>query len=389
MIYNFIQKKQFQAKEVTMQVIDRLYKGYRPLYPIEEFCPVGKALFIDIETTGLKKETTSLYLIGCGHYTDEGFATKLFFAETGAEEALILSAFDSFARSFTHLFHFNGNKFDIPYLLYKAGLYDMDGFLKDTVQIDIYRLCKPLRYLLFPETMRQKAIEEFLGIGREDKYTGGELIEVYQEYEKRPTDQAFCDLITHNREDVLGMHNIMPILYYLSFKDAPLSYVGYHTNRYSDYAGNEHEEVIFEYRTDISFPRSFTAKTETMYVKASCDDGKILIRLPIYVQEMKIYFDNYRDYCYLPEEDTAILKTLAYSLPKGRYQKATRDTAYQRVSGTFLKQPHSLFRPVLCTDRKDKKKYFRFPEDFNKEAAEEFGRSLINIFFSMKRTSST
>ena len=48
-----------------MQVIEKLYKGYSPLYPLNCFCDSKKALFIDIETTGLKKETTSLYLIGC------------------------------------------------------------------------------------------------------------------------------------------------------------------------------------------------------------------------------------------------------------------------------------------------------------------------------------
>ena len=73
-----------------MQIIKKLYEGYVPLYPLDGFCDTKKALFIDIETTGLKKETTSLYLIGCGNYTDEGSFVTLFFADDENEESEIL-----------------------------------------------------------------------------------------------------------------------------------------------------------------------------------------------------------------------------------------------------------------------------------------------------------
>ena len=368
-----------------MQIIDRLYENYTPLYPIDKFCEPKKALFIDIETTGLSKESTSLYLIGCGYYCDDGFMTRLFFADSTSEEYEILLLFRDFIASYTHLFHFNGSKFDIPYLLYKADKYDITGLFDGISSVDVYRLCKPLRYLLFPGSMRQKAIESFLDIAREDKYNGGELIEVYRHYEGSNNEADLELLITHNREDVLGMHLIMPILYYLDFRDAPLSYVDYRINSYIDYNGAGCEEVIFEYTTPLSFPKSFVAKTESMYVKVSAKTGRILIRLPIYQGNMKLFFENYRDYCYIPEEDTAILKSIATTLPRDRYIKATKEKCYQNVSGRFLKQPSNIFTPVLRPAYKDKKKYFKFPECFKKEAAEQFGRELINVFFTMKK----
>ncbi len=368
-----------------MQIIEKTYPGVTPLYQLDRICDPASALFIDIETTGLVRETTSLYLIGCGSYTSQGFETRLFFADNRSEESDILQAFADMIQDYTHLLHFNGLKFDIPYLKYKADKYDIRNIFEGITQVDIYKLCKPLRYLLFPDSMRQKAIETFLGIKRDDIYTGGELIDVYLDYEKSPNDEALRDLITHNREDVLGMHYILPILTYLDLKDAPLCYRGYRINSYTDYSGCECEEVIFEYSVNAVFTRSFSAKTRTMYVKFTADDNFLQIRLPIYKGEMKIYFDNYRDYFYLPDEDTAILKTLGMLLPADRHIKATRETCYRKVSGRFLKQPDSLFTPVLRCDLKDKKKYFRFPEDFKEEAAEDFGRSLLNIFFTMKK----
>ena len=367
-----------------MQIIDKFYEGFRPLYPIERFCDPEKALFIDIETTGLKKEVTSLYLIGCGYYCDNGFMTRLFFADSSSEEAVIIKLFREHIKDFTHLIHFNGSKFDVPYLEYKAGIYEIGNLFDNMEQIDVYGLCKPLRYLLFPSSMRQKAIEDFLGIQREDKFGGGELIEVYKHYESDNNPDDLKLLVTHNREDVLGMHLIMPILYYLDFKDAPLSYEGYRINKYNDFNGIECEEVIFGFSTPLSFPRSFIAKTDTMYVKVSSKTGHISIRLPLYKENMKIFFDNYKDYCYLPEEDTALHRSIAQSLPKDRYVRATKEKCYQNISGSFLKQPSNIFTPVLRTSFKDKKKYFKFPESFKKEAAEQFGRELINVFFAMK-----
>ncbi|MCR5591238.1 MAG: ribonuclease H-like domain-containing protein, partial [Lachnospiraceae bacterium] len=281
--------------------------------------------------------------------------------------------------------HFNGSKFDIPYLEYKAGLHHVEGLFDNVVSIDVYKFCAPLRFLLFPSSMRQKAIESFLEINRDDIYNGGELISVYKDYEDHPNDSDLSLLVTHNREDVLGMHLIMPILNYLDLKDTSLEFESDSINTYTDYNGNECRELILEYNAQLDIPRSFTAKTESMYVRVAADSGKITIRLPIYTCDMKVYFENYRDYCYIPDEDRAILKAIACSLPKEKYRKATKETCYQNVSGMFVKQPSDLFKPVLKTSYKDKKHYFKYPESFNKEAANEFGRSLINVFFTMKR----
>lgn len=370
-----------------MKIIDKLYKEHKPLYHLDSICDIDHSLFVDIETTGLKRETTSLYLIGCGYYTEEGFFTRLFFADDRSEEEAVLKEFASFLSGFSYLIHFNGMKFDIPYLTYKAKQYGMDELFVSKQQIDVYRLCKPLRYLLFPDSMRQKAIEAFLDIQRDDTYDGGQLIEVYEQYEKTGSDELLQLLITHNREDVLGMHMILPILYYLDLKDCDISYKGYEICGYNDIYGNRCEEVIFEYKAKIPpLPRPFNAKTDTMYLRSSAS-GDLKIRLPLYDTEMKTYFDNYKDYRYLPGEDTVIPRSLAESLPKDRYIKATRETCCKKISARFMKQPEGIFTPVFKTSFKDKARYFRFPEDFNKEAADEFGRCLINVFFNMRKRS--
>ena len=82
-------------------------------------------------------------------------------------------------KRFRILVHFNGDGFDIPYLLKccrRLGLnYDFDSI----ISLDIYKKIKPYRKLLGLENMKQKSIERFLGVSREDKCSGGELIQVY------------------------------------------------------------------------------------------------------------------------------------------------------------------------------------------------------------------
>lgn len=370
-----------------MQILEEIYKNNPPLYPIEEFCERCEALYIDIETTGLNKESTSLYLIGCGYYIDDDFYTRLFFADNESEELDVLLAYLDFQKRFTTLFHFNGNKFDIPYLKYKAAKYNLGDIFEGLCQIDVYAMIKPLRYLLFPDSMRQKVVEDFLDIDREDKFNGGELIEVYKRYTMFQNKNDLRDLITHNREDVLGMHKILPILYYLRFKDEKLSYSSHYINEFIDYMGETEKEVIFTYNFNIDIPKSFFTKTETMYIKVSAQCKTVTIRLPLICGNMKMFFDNYRDYYYLPEEDTCIIRSLCSCMPKSQYIKATKENCYQNISGTFLKQPDKIFSPSLKASYKDKASYFRFPEDFNDEGKDEFGTKLLQVFFHIKRPS--
>lgn len=367
-----------------MQIINETYDNYSPLYPIDNFCPIDKALYIDIETTGLSKETTSLYLIGCGYYDKTSFKIKLFFADSPNEELELLNQFIAFSQEFTHLIHFNGTKFDIPYLKYKANKYNIQDPFVNLIQIDVYQMSKPLRYLLFPTSMRQKCIEEFLSISRDDQYNGGELISVYHSYVSTRSLDDFDKLITHNREDILGMHKIMPILYYLDIKSSPLQYITHHINSYDDYYGNTQKELIIEYKCDVFFPKSFTSKTTTLYLKADAENRTFTFRLPIYETEMKLYFDNYKDYYYLPADDSCIHKSVAMGLNKGEYKKATKETCYRKMYGSFIKQPSNQFTPVFKTSYKDKANYFLLSDSISNDDYNIFGTSLVNVFFTIK-----
>lgn len=72
--------------------------------------------------------------------------------------------------------------------------------------------------------MKQKSIEQFLGVHREDKYNGGQLIDVYREYLHTHEKFLFDLLILHNADDLRGMPSILPILNYADLFESDLPF---------------------------------------------------------------------------------------------------------------------------------------------------------------------
>lgn len=87
----------------------------------DDFRPV----FYDIETTGLSRNSTFLYLIGAIAYIDDSWQLFQWMAETPKEEPLVLNAFSAFVKDFTCLISYNGEHFDSPYLETRCSIHNI------------------------------------------------------------------------------------------------------------------------------------------------------------------------------------------------------------------------------------------------------------------------
>ena len=76
------------------------------------FSPV----FYDIETTGLSRKSTLLYLIGAVGIEDKTWYFHQWMAESDKEEETILRIFSQFLKQYDLLISYNGERFDQPYL---------------------------------------------------------------------------------------------------------------------------------------------------------------------------------------------------------------------------------------------------------------------------------
>ena len=351
-----------------------------------------KILFIDIETTGLSPKNSDLYLIGCAYLQNDRWHIEQFFAETSEEEEEVLKAFSEFCAPFEVFVHFNGDKFDIPFLKAKYEKYGLDDPFEKKDSFDIYKSVRHYKNRLGLPDVKQKTIELYLGIDRKDEYSGGKLITVYNEYVKN-RDPASKDIILlHNFEDVKGLMEILPILSYdeffnrfksmpgvsvrtdgdLSifeaqeelFGNLPLRAVKVQANYYKDYDGKEKKEVYMKFILPFELPSSLSGNEEGFYFKIEKNEG--ILRAPLYETELKYFYSNYKDYYYLPHEDMAIHKSLADFVDKNFKEKAKPENCYTKKTGQYLKEWDLVFAPFFKKDYGDKNFYFDLNDNIKK-----------------------
>lgn len=369
-----------------MKIIHETYTDLKPNKDIIEHIneSAGNILFFDIETTGLNKTTTFMYLIGCGYYKNNMLNSVFFFGENEKDEYKILESFFEFAKNFNTIIHFNGTKFDLPYIEYKTKKYNIDNILNEKNSFDLYREIKPLRYIIFRENMRQKTVEDFLSIKRNDKYNGGELIPIYFNYMSYNNEEDFDKLMTHNREDVIGMHKIFPIINYLKIRSMSINYIDMAINSYVDINQSQKKEIIITYDINISLPVSFSLFNNDIFYKFETNNNKLIIRVPIINAELNHYYENYNDYYYLIEEKACVHKSIADCIDKSLKVKAKKENCYYTVNGLFLPQNKIIIQPTYGYDYKTRNNYFLLPTENMAQTFNEYGHYLIERLFTEK-----
>ncbi len=315
-------------------------------------------LFFDIETTGFSPASTTLYLIGCAYFENDAFTIKQWFADDISSEKEILMAFLSLIHNYKALVHYNGNGFDIPYIIKKCDFYGLKCDFKGIESIDIYKLIQPVKSVFKLENIKQKSIEKFLGVDRIDRYSGGELIKIYTEYLKHPLDDMENTLLLHNHDDILGLLKILPIISYSkvlkgSFRFSRISI--------SDTA-KDRCEVNIELNTDYFLPVRISYGNKLFYMSACNNTIKLCIQ--VYTGELKFFYQNYKDYYYLPMEDRSIHKSVAFYVDKNFRTKAKAANCYSKKTGLFLPQYEEIISPYFKIDYYDKISYFEYADEF-------------------------
>lgn len=253
-----------------------------------------QVLFFDIETTGFSPDSSYVYLIGCAFLHNGVPTLRQWFLDDLSEEKRLVREFGAFAADFTMLVHYNGTTFDIPYLQKKAHRLRLPGayfYLSESREpdessrsgagdnqrsknaasgtdkaslsvsspphgkekpqqsFDIYKKLLPHKKLLRLKDLKQKTVEQFLNLKREDVFSGGDLIPVYTEFIGRyryecltrgnpfqktgaapsdtvpdfedtgltrmpesPAKALLSVLLLHNREDITGLLAITDLL---------------------------------------------------------------------------------------------------------------------------------------------------------------------------------
>ncbi len=333
-------------------------------YPLERLGNPEELLFFDIETTGFSGLSSSLYLIGAAFVRSGQWHLIQWFADCREAEKEILESFFSFLRPFSVLVHFNGDGFDIPYLEKRCQALGLSCPLSSLKSLDIYKKIRPFRCLMGLESMKQKAVERFLGIFREDPYSGGQLIEVYQEYLLTKNRSLLRMLMLHNEEDLMGMPRILPILFYPDFLTGEFSPQSAGFREENDLFGSKETILDLDCLCASSLPVPISWEHPLLDgVHFRGEQNRLEICIPLFDGELKYFYPNYKDYYYLIYEDTAVHKSVGEYVDRSARKKATASTCYTKKRGLFLPQTEPCLAPVFRSELRSRICYSLLPED--------------------------
>ncbi len=379
-------------------------------YPKDFFFPSflpdkEEILFFDIETTGLSPKSAQIYSIGLLLFKAMEMEIVQLFANSLSEEIEVLQGFQEYCKSKTRLISFNGKAFDTPFLEKSYNQYGLKSPLTDLPQLDLFKMIQSRKKFYQLPSYKLKECERFLGIQRDDVYTGGELIYVYLEYLEHPTKEAKALLLQHNFEDLLYLPSLFSFFAYEELFQGKGRYcreksellseenklrLCFHFTKPTSPSGTEENTSTAEAQTyphnsleenNAFFPKAISHHFEGFQLEVSGQEA--ILEIPLFSGEAKYFFKNFKDYDYIPTKDMALHKSLSQLYPKEEKQRAKAATAYQKKTGLFLPVFSDSFPNLFQKEYKEKQNYIPFTPELleNRSLMEEYFLAFLLHFF--------
>lgn len=323
---------------------------------LEKFYNPESIVLFDIETTGFVAQKTKIYLIGCVYFSGNNWLIKQWFNNDGESEKEIISKFMEFIKSYQYILHFNGDGFDIPYIEKKLESLGIKESFDKIESIDIYKLIKPFKDILHLDNLKQKSIENYLSINRLDKYSGGDLIKVYQNFLKKYESKNKKLLLQHNYEDLEGLLYITSLISLCKFKNGCFNILKMSV---------KNDRLLFYLNLEYELPKRLNIGTNSIIISAYKNEATISV--PIITDTLKFFFDDYKEYYYLPAEDMAVHKSVATYVDKDYRQPAKKNNCYVKKNGHFITQINKGILAGYKYNFNEKETYIELVDSFLKD----------------------
>lgn len=192
----------------------KIEKDLNKYFDSENIC------FIDIETLGFSRKYHRIYLVGLVYFSKEknSWIIEQIFANSPDKEKILLKTLNDRLKSFDLLVTYNGDSFDLPFIRDRYSKYRIENNIMDMNSFDIYREIRKYGKYLNLKNMKLKTVEEYLGIFREDEFTGGDCIQLYLEYVDTGDEKLKDFVLMHNYEDLYYLTDILDILDHINNK---------------------------------------------------------------------------------------------------------------------------------------------------------------------------
>ncbi|MBQ3601394.1 MAG: ribonuclease H-like domain-containing protein [Lachnospiraceae bacterium] len=345
-------------KTIEKNINETLSYSFKPQFSNSDL------LFFDIETTGFSPKTSALYLIGVMYYSEGNWQIIQWFADDYESEKDLLICFFQFVQNYSCLIHFNGMGFDIPFLRKKCSQHKLDhytNYFEQMCQIDIYKQLLPHKKKLQLENLKQKTVEAFLHLNREDTYSGGELIAFYRNYLQAKLNgdidtehKLLHSLLLHNQEDLSGMLKFSNILNLVDLLNGSVTFTNIQCTK-------ENDQLCITAKLPYKNICNLFFQNSVFSILLSHDS--LSLNVKVFNGKLKYFYENYKDYYYLPLEDTAIHKSVAAFVDKEYREKAKKETCYLKKEDTFIPYYGCHYNTIFKKEYKAPEKYILYKEE--------------------------
>jgi len=172
----------------------------------------------DIETMGLNPNHDIVINSGFCNCDGDGFYQT--FLDDPKSEVIMLKEILDRLSDCDAVITYNGNRFDLPFILTRARKYGLADHLPLFWSIDLYKWLRkywPMSKQL--EHLNQKSVEYALGLteNRDDQIGGGECIQLYVRYLSTGDINAKDQILLHNGDDIRQLAGITEKLSFLPY----------------------------------------------------------------------------------------------------------------------------------------------------------------------------
>ena len=287
-------------------------------------------ILLDIETTGLSPDISTVFMIGCGYFHNQQLHMIHWMADdlTLESEQDVLHSFSDWIHSkfekhtSLSIITFNGKQFDLPFLQSRFNQCNIlwpSILNSETAHADYFRITSRIKHVLPISNLKLHTLASFLGYKQTKTPSGRLLIKTYHKYIKEKDPATLNLLFQHNKEDIEALAYVTSIQSYLHLFEG-----AYHIQSIEYSIDMSH--ILICLKTGFHFPCQLSANKNGF--KIDLNGTNVQISVPVYNQGLRFYYSDYKNYIYLIEEDYALHRSMATYIDKSHWTRANADNCY-------------------------------------------------------------
>lgn len=285
--------------------------------------------FLDIETTGLCKQTDIIFCIGIMCVMEGSLTSYQWVIDTPEEEVLLLNTFLDFIEGFKGVITYSGKQFDIPFLLARLNVYNLATVSLDHIpHIDLKRFSL-LKLLDTKTPLNRRELESKLGFKRELELGGRDIIKVYKLYvsSKNPSHRAL--LLQHNQEELISAYFFYEFYYIF--------------NQFSfnklEILAKDDSSSKFKIVSHFKFITNCAFSYMNLHISWEKFTNAIYLTIIPETLTLKKYLAPAKDYVYIPSQNQIVHKSVAQFIPKELKEKVSKEQCYLTKKGSYIQLP--------------------------------------------------